>query len=73
MRNSVSISLPDPVFEQLKEESHREHASSSEIVRKALRDYFFKEEFAQLRRKAMIEATKKGIHLTEEDIFKQIS
>lgn len=73
MRNSVSISLPDATFKQLKSESRKEHANLSEVVRKALREYFFKTEFAHLRRKARIEAAKRGIHLTEEEIFKQIS
>lgn len=73
MRNSVSISLPDVIFKQLKNESKKENAHSSEIVRKALREYFFREEFARLRRKAMIEAAKRGIRLTEEEIFEQVS
>lgn len=73
MRNSVSISLPDALLKQLKNEVREENANSSEIVRKALREYFFKEEFARLRRKAIIEAAKRGIHLTEEDIFEQVS
>lgn len=73
MRNSVSISLPDAIFKQLKNESKVENANSSEIVRKALREYFFREEFTRLRRKAVIEAVKRGIHLTEEEIFEQVS
>lgn len=73
MRNSVSISLPDAMFKQLKNESRKENANSSEVVRKALREYFFREEFAHLHRKAMIEAAKRGIHLTEEEIFEQVS
>jgi predicted transcriptional regulator len=73
MRNSVSISLPDTILKQLKRENKKENASSSEIVRKALREYFFREEFARLRRKATIEAAKRGISLTEEEVFKQVS
>jgi predicted transcriptional regulator len=73
MRNSVSISLPDAMYEQLKKENKKENANSSEIVRKALREYFFREEFARLHRKAMIEAAKRGIRLTEEEIFKRVS
>lgn len=73
MRNSVSISLPDSTFKQLKSESRKEHANLSEIVRKALGEYFFKTKFAYLHKKAMIEAAKRGIQLSEEEIFKQIS
>jgi len=73
MRNSVSISLPDAIFRQLRSESRKEKANISEVVRKALREHFFKVEFARLHRKAMLEATKRGIRLTEEEIFEQIS
>ena len=73
MRNSVSVSLPTGILKQLKNESKRESASNSEVVRKALREYFFRTEFTRLRRKAMIEAAKKGIKITEEEIFEQIS
>ncbi|MEK6645755.1 MAG: ribbon-helix-helix protein, CopG family [Candidatus Firestonebacteria bacterium] len=73
MRNSISISLPDAIFRQLKSESKEESSNSSEIVRKALREYFFREKFDRLRKKAKIEAVKRGIRLTEEEIFEQVS
>ncbi len=73
MRQAVSISLPAGLFKQLKSQCRKENANGSEIVREALREYFFRTEFARLRRKAMIEAAKRGISLTEEAIFKQIS
>lgn len=73
MRQSVSISLPKDVAKQLKYQCKIEKASSSEIVREALREHFFRTEFTRVRRKCMVEAAKRGIHLTEEDIFKQVS
>jgi metal-responsive CopG/Arc/MetJ family transcriptional regulator len=73
MRNSISISLPDGILKQLKSETKQENANISEIVREALREYFFKAEFRRLRRKAMIEAVKRKIQLTDEEIFKRIS
>ena len=73
MRHSVSISLPDGIYKQLRTQCRKEDANSSEIVRQALRVYFFRKEFDYLRRKARIEAEKRGIKLTEEDIFKRIS
>lgn len=73
MRQSVSISLPKAVVKQLKYQCKKKKASSSEIVREALREYFFRTEFTRVRRKCMIEAAKAGIHLTEEDIFKRVS
>lgn len=73
MRNSVSISLPTVVLRQLKAKSKEESTSWSQIVREALRQYFFKAEFNRLRRKAMIEAARKGIRVTEEEILRQVS
>lgn len=73
MRHSVSISLSGGIFKQLKSLSKEENANWSEIVRRALREYVFRREFTRLHRKAMIEAAKRGINLTEEEIFKKIS
>ena len=73
MRHSVSISLPGKVFRQLKERCNQEDANGSEIVRRALREYFFRAEFSRLRRKVMMEAAKRGVFPSEEEIFKQVS
>lgn len=73
MRHSVSISLPDGMYKQLKAECKKENVNGGEIVRRALRAYFFRREFARLRKKAMLEAAKRGISLTEEEIFAKVS
>lgn len=73
MRHSVSISLPESIFREFRVYCKKEKASASEIIRQALRAYFFKREFSRLRRLAMIEAAKRGINITEEEIFKQVS
>jgi metal-responsive CopG/Arc/MetJ family transcriptional regulator len=73
MRHSVSISLPDGIYKQLKIECKKENANGSEVVRQALRVYFFRKELERLRQIARIEAQKRGIELTEEEIFKRVS
>ena len=73
MRHSVSISLPDGIFKQLKSYCRKEDANWSEITRRALREFFFHQEFSQVRAKFQLEARKKGLHFTEEDIFKHVS
>jgi Arc/MetJ-type ribon-helix-helix transcriptional regulator len=73
MRQSVSISLPKDMLNQLRFECKREHANGSEIIRRSLRAYFFQSTFDRLRRVAQIEATKRGVQVSEEDIFDQIS
>lgn len=73
MRHSVSISLPDPIYSQLKSQCKKEHASSSEVIREALREYFFESEFSRLHKKAVLEMAKRGIKVSEDEIFSQIS
>lgn len=73
MRQSVSISLPEDMLKQLKSESKKEHANGSEIIRRSLREYFFRSAFERLRQDAQIEATKRGVRVTEEEVFKRIS
>jgi metal-responsive CopG/Arc/MetJ family transcriptional regulator len=55
MRHSVSISLPNEIFKRLKLESKQEKANWSEIIRKALREYFFHSEFVRLHKRARLE------------------
>lgn len=43
-----------------------------EIARQSLREYFFRTELARLRRRAMIEAARRGVALSEDEIFKQV-
>jgi predicted transcriptional regulator len=73
MRNVLSISLPQAVLKDLKSESKKEKASVSEVVRKALKDYFFRSEFERARKKVKMESAKKGIHFTETEILEKIS
>lgn len=73
MRHSVSISLPEGIYKQLKTECKKENANGSEMVRQALRVYFFRKELDRVRRIARIEAEKRGIELTEEEIFRRVS
>lgn len=73
MRHAVSISLPDGIFKQLKSYCQKEDANWSETTRRALREFFYHQEFSKVRDKFQLEAKKKGVHFTEEDIFKQVS
>ena len=73
MRNAVSISLPDDLLKKVRRQSKRESANFSELIRRALNEYFFTTEFKRLRQKALAELEKKGISLTDEEIFKKVS
>jgi len=73
MRNVIAVSLPDNLLKKLVRESNEENASRSEIVRKSLQQHFFAREFTKLRNNAIRELAEKGITVTEEQIFKNIS
>lgn len=73
MRNIVAISLPGNLAKKLLSEARAAHASRSEVVRKALQQYFFACDFSQLRRRAQRDLARKGIRVTEEELFEKVS
>ena len=72
MRKAVTVSLPEPLAEELDLVSQEAGTSRSEIVREALKRYFALREYRALRAELIIEAEAKGI-ITDEDVFNQVS
>lgn len=72
-RNILAISLPQELLKKLSWEAKQEHTSRSEIIRRSLRQHFFARDFTKARAQILRELDKKGIHLTEEEIFEKIS
>jgi len=72
-RNIVAISLPFELLQKLSGEAKQEHTSRSEIIRRSLRQHFFARDFSKARTRILSELDKKGVHLTEEEIFKKVS
>jgi predicted transcriptional regulator len=73
MRNVVAISLPKDLLKNLAQEAKEEDTSRSDIIRRALKQHFFMRDFTRARNKAMAELAKKGVTLTEEEVFAKIS
>ncbi len=73
MRNVVTISIPNSLLKSLTIEAKEEQTSRSDVIRRALKQHFFMRDFTKARNKAMAELTKKGIALTEEEIFEKVS
>jgi metal-responsive CopG/Arc/MetJ family transcriptional regulator len=69
---AISVNLPSKMKAQLDRWSRRENQKKSEIVRDALRQYFTRKEFDELRAKMIPRAQKMGIY-TDEDVFKLVS
>lgn len=73
MRKVVAISLPDNLLKNLSTEAKEEQTSRSDIIRRALKQHFFMRDFNRARNKALAELAKKGITLTDEEIFEKVS
>lgn len=73
MRKIVTISLPTNTLKSLTVEAKEDGSSRSDIIRRALKQHFFVRDFTKARENAIAELAKKGIALTEEEIFKKVS
>ena len=72
VRKAVTVSLPEPLAEELDLVSREAGTSRSDIVREALKRYFVLREYRALRAELVIEAEAKGI-VTDEDVINQMS
>jgi len=72
VRKAVTVSLPEPLAEELDAVSREAGTSRSEVVREALKRYFALREYRALRAELTIEAESKGI-VTDEDVFDRVS
>ncbi len=72
-RNVVAISLPDALLKKLTKEAKDQNTSRSEVIRRSLLKLFAIRDFTLARNQSLNELASKGVHLTDEDIFKQVS
>jgi len=72
VRRAVTVSLPEPLTEELDAVSREEGITRSEVVRDALKRYFTLREYRALRAQLIIEAEAKGV-VTDEDVFNRVS
>jgi metal-responsive CopG/Arc/MetJ family transcriptional regulator len=72
MRESISISLPEELKDELDRVTESEGISRSDLVREAVREYLFARRFRALRQELMPYAEAQGIY-TDEDVFRAIS
>ncbi len=70
--NSITIRLPESLFNDLKNLSRAEQRAVSEIVRDSLRRHVAIQKFRALRDKAMPYAESQGF-LTDDDVFRALS
>jgi len=72
MRESVTISLSKDIKKKLDSMAREERANRSDIVKKALSQYFAVVEFQKIRKSMLPKAEAAGI-FNEEDIYKTVS
>lgn len=72
MRESISISLPEELKEELDRYTRKEGISRSDLVREAVREYLFSRRFRALRGELMPYAEAQGV-FTDEDVFREVS
>jgi predicted transcriptional regulator len=71
MGDTVTVSLPEDLREQLDELASQEGVSRSDIVCRSIADYVFLRRYKAVTAKLTAEARSKGIY-TEEDVWKRL-
>lgn len=72
MRDTLTISLPKKLRQELAKAAKRERVSQSEFVRAAVQDRLWQDAINASRRRLVPKARSAGIY-TDEDVFKRIS
>lgn len=72
MRQTITVSIPEEIKNELDEVTAQEGLSRSDIVRESLRDYLFIRQFRSLRRRMVAKARTRGIY-TDKDVFDNVS
>jgi metal-responsive CopG/Arc/MetJ family transcriptional regulator len=72
MRENVSVSLPEDLKAELDRWTSREHASRSDIVRRALSEYLFVRRYRALREEILPYGERAGV-FTDDEVFDRVS
>jgi metal-responsive CopG/Arc/MetJ family transcriptional regulator len=72
MRETISISLPEEIKNELDNAVREEGLSRSDLVRQALRNFLFTRRFRGLRARMVPKAQAAGV-FTDEDVFDRLS
>ncbi|HEV8129760.1 MAG TPA: ribbon-helix-helix domain-containing protein [Acidobacteriota bacterium] len=72
MRETITISLPKEIKEELDRVTKRERVTRSDVVRESLRDYLFLRQFRSLRTRMVAKAQSRGVY-TDQDVFDRVS
>lgn len=72
MRESISVSLPEEIEDEIDRIARAEGISRADVIREALREYLPVRRFRALREELMPYAQAAGVY-TDEDVFRAVS
>ncbi|MFQ6055605.1 MAG: CopG family ribbon-helix-helix protein [Methanosarcinales archaeon] len=72
MRAVISVSFPEKMAQELEKAAKETGKSKSELIKDALRAYFWEERFKKIKKTITAKAKARGI-VIDEDVFKAIS
>ncbi len=72
MRQTLTISLPEHMSNEINNFLNQENITRSEFIREAINDYIYHKKLKKLRDKMLIHAQKNNI-FTDEDVFNVVS
>ncbi len=72
MRDTVTLSLPAELRNELDRVASEDGVSRSDIIRESLRDLLFRREFRALRRRLSVRARRRGV-FSDEDVLDRVS
>jgi metal-responsive CopG/Arc/MetJ family transcriptional regulator len=72
LRETVTISLPKNVRQELDRVAKQEGVSRSDVLRQSLGEFLFARRFRALRQRMMARAQAQGV-FTDEDAFERVS
>jgi metal-responsive CopG/Arc/MetJ family transcriptional regulator len=72
LRQTITISLPEEIKQEIDRIVKEEGVSRSDVIRESLRDYLFVRRFRALRSRMVSRARSRKI-FTDDDVFERIS
>jgi metal-responsive CopG/Arc/MetJ family transcriptional regulator len=72
MRQTVTVSLPEEIRDELDKVARQEGMSRSDLIRESLQNYLFVRNFRRLRGRLMAKAQSQGVY-TDQDVFDRVS
>ena len=71
MRMAITVSIPEDLGEELNRFVRKKRLNKSTVIKMALQDYLFRDQFLEIREKLTFKARSKGIY-DESDLAEKL-